>query len=247
MPEDKEARQRKPRADRGPRLTDRDFSTLAWIAEQYAICADHLAILLARHSEPKEYEPKQKVRGELTMQRTTEIIKRWEHIGLVERKVFNYGDPTWVWLTAQGLHLVSEQLGLFRSHSPVAALINHYYWTNHARLYIEQQDPNLEWQSEREIKAGYEKLQSGGRRPHTPDAIIINDKGQRIALEVELSTKTYSRLEKILLELATSDYQYIWYFTLGRAKEVARNAIHNMDAEYRYKFSVHPMEDLKLK
>jgi hypothetical protein len=235
---------RKPRKDRGPRITDRDLDALEWIAQQYAVSLDHLSILLARLIDPDEYAQKPKEAGELTEKRTAKIVRRWEQLELVERGWILYDDPAYVWLTPTGLQLVSEELGELRPYVPTPAKVNHIYWCNTARLYIEQNHDDIEWLSERQVRANH-KSERGIKRPHTPDAVVTLD-GDKVALEVELSTKTYSRLDKILHELATSDYHTIWYFTRGRAKQVVETAIENMSGMYSHRFKVYDIEECEI-
>lgn len=235
---------RKPRSDKGPRLTDRDLDALEWIAQQYAVSFDHLGILLARLMDYSEYAQKPITPGELTDKRTAKIVRRWERLGLVERGWILHDDPAWVWLTPAGLQTVADELGELRSYTPTPAKINHIYWCNHARLYVEQKRNDAEWLSERQVRANH-KSERGVKRPHTPDAVITSN-GHQIALEVELSTKTYSRLDKILEELAESDYHTVWYFCLGRAKQVVETAIENMRGSYAHRFVVYDVEECEI-
>ncbi len=239
-----EERPGKRRSDRGPRVTDRDLDALEWIAQQYAVSLDHLGILLARLIDPDEYAQKPKEPGELTVKRTAKIVKRWEELGLVERGWILHGDPFVVWLTPEGLRAVAQELGELRPYTPTPAKMNHLYWCNHARLYVEQLRQDATWVSERQARA-HHKSEPGGKRPHTPDAVVTTN-GHDIAIEVELSTKTYSRLEKILQELAESDYHTIWYFTLGRAKQVVETAIDAMEEIYKGRFIVYDVEETEL-
>jgi hypothetical protein len=233
----------KRRSDRGPRITDRDLDALDWIGQQYAVALDHLCILLARLIDHSKYAQKPIDDGKLTEKRATKIIKRWEQLGLVERGWILHGDPVWIWLTQEGLRVVREQLGELRYYTPAAATINHLYWCNHARLYVEQQHNDAKWISERQARAN-RKSEQGVKQPHLPDAIVTIN-GRKIAIEVELSTKTYSRLEKILQELADADYDAIWYFTLGRAKQVIETAIENTGID-SHRFVIHDVEETAL-
>jgi hypothetical protein len=235
---------RKPRSDKGPRLTDRDLDALEWIAAQYAVSLDHLSILLARLMDYSDYAQKPKEPGELTDKRTAKIVKRWEQLQLIERGWILYDDPAFVWLTPAGLQTVAEELGELRPYTPTPAKINHIYWSNTARLYVEQNHDDLVWLSERQIRANH-KSERGVKRPHTPDAIATID-GDQIAIEIELSTKTYSRLDKILHELALSDYHTIWYFARGQAKQVVENAIENMSGMYSHRFKVYDVEECEI-
>jgi hypothetical protein len=180
----------------------------------------------------------------LTQKRTARIVKRWEEFGLVEQDWILHGDPPWIWLTPEGLRTVAQEVGELRPYTPTPAKINHLYWCNHARLYLEQHRDDIQWMSERQARA-HHKSEPGVKRPHTPDAVVTT-KDHEIALEVELSTKTYSRLEKILQELAESDYHTIWYFTLGRAKQVVETAIDALQEIYKGRFVVYDVEETEL-
>jgi hypothetical protein len=235
-----------PRKDQGPRLTNRDIDAMSWIAEQYTISLDHLQILLARLRDPEEQPgPAPAEEDEITDKRALKIVRRWQALGLAERSYILYGQPQWIWLTAQGLKLVESETGELRPHTPTAARIEHLYWTNHARLFIERKRPRSVWTSEREIRSTQGKTEPGKKRPHTPDAIVTLENGNRVAIEVELSTKAYSRLDKILHELALSDYNTVWYFCQGRAKKVIENALEDIRQQYN-KFAVYDLDDLPI-
>jgi hypothetical protein len=243
--EEAPARERKTRGDKGPRLIERDLQALKWIAQQYAICLDHLCILLARLVGPGEYARTPKEAGELTQKRAMAIVRRWEQLGLVQKAWILHNDPAWVWLTGEGLRLVSEELGELRAYDPSPAKVNHLYWCNHARLYVENRRQDAEWTSERELKAG-QKIERGAKRPHLPDATVLTN-GKTIAIEVELAIKSYSRLDKILHELALNpEYSTVWYFTRERSTAVVNAAIGAMREMYKGKFVVYDLDDMPI-
>lgn len=244
MPEEKiEIRTRKKRTDTGARLNDRDRTCLEWITQQYAICLDHLAILLAREALEKRHEDLQRIDGEVTQKRAREIVRRWEQMGLAEHKQFTADDPEWVWPSTTCLQMVASELGQFQRYIPSLAKLEHLYWVNHSRLYVEQLE-GVTWQSEREIRAGYPKLKAGQTHPHTPDAILINAESKRVALEVELSVKSYSRLDKILKKYVESDFDKVWYFALGRAETVVKKAVGNLEEKDQDLFLIIQLEDI---
>jgi hypothetical protein len=238
------ASQRRQRADKGPRLSDRDMKALRWIAQQYCISLDHLAILLPRLTEPGTRQPKQQ--GKLTEARTTEIVRRWEALELAERKWILHGQPPIVCLTNEGLRLVSDELGELRSYSPSPATLTHLNSINHTRLYVEARRQDAQWYSERIIRANQGKTAPGVKRPHIPDAVVITN-GKTIAIEVELSTKTSTRLSKILHELSLNgQYHTVWYFCRGRANNVVRHTIGSMSDMYKNKFAVYDIDQSPL-
>lgn len=99
---------RKPRSDRGSRLTERDHKALSWIGQQYAVRLDQLQLVLARLSEPGDYATKPKEKGRLTQKRTMDLVRRWERLGLVNYCWFLHADPAWVWLSSEGLRTVRQ-------------------------------------------------------------------------------------------------------------------------------------------
>src|SRR5258708_27086882 len=157
---------RKPRSDRGPRLTERDHKALSWIGQQYAVRLDQLQILLARLGEPGEYGRKPKEEGRLTQKRTMDLVRRWEQLGLVNYGWFLHGDPAWVWLSAEGLRVVRQQIGELRPFEPTPGGLSHLFSCNQARLLVEERHPDGVWRSERQLRAG---RKPGERPPHLPD------------------------------------------------------------------------------
>src|SRR5947207_11164570 len=83
---------RKPRSDRGPRLTERDHQALSWIGQQYAVRLDQVQIVLARLGESGQYASKPKEEGRLTQKRTMDLVRRWKHLGQVNYDWFLHGN-----------------------------------------------------------------------------------------------------------------------------------------------------------
>jgi len=228
---------RKPRADKGPRVVDRDKTALIWIAQQYAIRQDHLAILLARLS-PKGYAPVPKQAGRLTENRTLEIVRRWETLGFIERGWILDGEPPWIWPSPEGLRLITKEVGELRHYKPTASKIEHLYWINHTRLFIEGRRQDILWTSERVLH------QSEHKRVHLPDAHAISNE-RLVAIEVELTVKSGARLTKILNQFALDpEYATIWYFTRGRSTAVLTSATEAMNEPYKSKFVIYDLDML---
>src|SRR5260370_38400966 len=127
---------RKLRRDSGPRLRERGQQALGWIGQQYAVRLDQLQILLARLGEPGDSARKPKEEGRLTQKRTMDLVRRWERPGLVSYGWFLHGDPAWVWLSAEGLRVVRQQIGDLRPFEPTAGRLSHLFFCNHAPLFV---------------------------------------------------------------------------------------------------------------
>ena len=233
---------RKPRSDSGPRLTERDRKALAWIGQQYAVRLDQLQILLARLNQPDDYARKPKEEGVLTEKRTMYLVRRWEQLGLVSYSWFLHGDPVWVWLSMEGLRAVRHQIGELRRFEPTPGGLSHLFFCNRARLFVEERKPDGLWQSERQLRA---ERQPGQMQPHLPDGILCLPNGHVVAIEIELSVKGYSRLEKILQALA-SQYQTVWYFCTGRSGNVIKKALETLPETSRRKTLIYSLDDFSL-
>ena len=100
-----------------------------------------------------------------------------------------------------------------RRFEPTPGGLSHLFFCNQARLFVEERKPDGLWQSERQLRAERKPTEM---QPHLPDGILRLSNGHVVAIEIELSVKGYSRLEKILQALA-AQYQTVWYFCTGRS------------------------------
>lgn len=137
-------RKRAPRRDKGqPLWTPRDLVVLAWIADQYGVRRDQLAILLARWAETETREP-----GRLAATTVKDWVQRWRRAGIIESTRLLMREPTWVWVTRKGL----EHLELdYRYWEPKERGLAHLSAVNQARLLVEQERPTAIWRSERRL------------------------------------------------------------------------------------------------
>jgi hypothetical protein len=212
--------QRRPRMDKGKvRLGERDTQAMVWLGEMYAARYDHLGEVLGRLAG----------REPLSVNATRDVVGRWASVGLVEREIFKFKEPAWVWLTRVGLDYVG--LDEFKVYKPSISLLEHLARVNQVRLQLTAAYPGGVWRSERLLKHYY-------KWEHFPDA-EFSDSKSRMAIEIELSLKKRERLEKIVRLLAGEhvdgkalgrDYAEVWYFvpksvknallmvTKGRAK-----------------------------
>jgi hypothetical protein len=224
---------RKPRQDKGKmRWTERDLAVVRWIGEQYAVRQDQLAIKLARLSSVPTQAP-----GVLREDTVYKLVTRWKQAGVVEMTALLRQQPSWVWLTHEGL----EQMDLpYRFWKPKVQGLAHLYAVNQARLWIEQRAPTAIWRSERQLahERGFMRKQAHG--PHRPDAEVESD-GQRMAVEVELSEKVSGRLAAILYELART-YMGIWYFCSPATQALMQRAVAALNPPaLRQKFAIVPL------
>lgn len=226
-----ESNQRKQRTDKGKTfVTHRDISILTWIGEQYAARLDQVQQLLGRDSERET-----KVEGELTVSSAHSVINRWKELGFVKSDRYFYRQPSWVWLTSQGL----KQMGFSYSYQkPSLSTLDHLYWINQVRLYVEaKRGEEIEWTSEREMR-------SLGKKAHYADA-QIHYQGKLIGIEVELSRKKQVTILPILQSL-TDDYETIWYFARNRVRGVVEGAVALLSEPEQRKIRIYSLEELSL-
>jgi len=177
------------------------------------------------------------------VQRTRKKIAKWKREGLVEYKTILANEKGWVWLTRRG----QEYAGLddLRYYEPKLESLQHLYYVNQARLYIEQQRPGDTWKSERIIRYEQPVQPAGKKASHIPDALLIKANADAIAIEVELTSKKPERALGILKELAASYYR-TWYFVAQPAWTVVEAALAQLPERQRKSIQLLSVEE-KLK
>jgi len=127
--------------DLGPEVTERDLLALAWIAEQYTVRTDVLAVLLGRLSPASPRRP-----GRLGGRTVRQRVERWEQAGWVERR--RLLGQTWVLLTRAGLRLAEVH---FDPWEPAAARLAHHHAAALVRLAREPVPGRGGWVCERAL------------------------------------------------------------------------------------------------
>lgn len=200
-----ETESKRPKRQRGTRLTPRDLLVLRWIGEQYAIRFDQLQRLLAvQSSEPERLRHA----GMLSEARTRRTIRRWEREELVQYKLLLVRECGWIWLTRKGLQTLEMDV---RYYEPRLASLEHLYYINQARLFVAGRRQEDEWIAERILRAQQDQRGKGETVDHLPDAVLVKPDKMQIAIEVELHAKSRVRLAAILQNLQERYYR-TWYF-----------------------------------
>lgn len=225
---------RRPRQDKGQvRLTERDLWALQWIGEQYAVRFDQLQGLLGRDPQGTV-----QVEGLLTGTTTRRVLRRWVSGGFVRYQKLLVREPGWIWLTRRGL----ADVGLpYRLYVPGPAWLNHLYWVNAARALTEARRPEATWVSERALRYQMEvEAQDDGQRGSAParrllpDAQVEIDEQTVIAVEVELSLKTASRLKNIVVD-RTRRYAGVWYFVTPQTRGLVSTVVAGLEPQVQSK------------
>ena len=211
------------RSDYGQvRATERDLYLLKWIGEQYAIRVDQLKKLAEAFKG-----------SELSAPTIKWLVSRWREAGWVEKQVLLAKQPQWVWLTREGYKDADLEYPYAR---PSVSRLKHIYHTNAVRLWIERRSQGkAEWTSDRAINP---ERKAEGKR-HFIDGEVFYQ-GRRIALEVELTQKSRTRLDAILSELK-KEYEAVWYFASPECYTAVKNAIESVSA-YEETFVLYRLE-----
>jgi hypothetical protein len=168
---------------------------LAYVAEQYAVTLDQLAVLIGRSYRT--------ARG---------LRDRWVDAGWAGSARLAVDLPPFVWLTSRGTTIAGNRL---RTWQPSHGLVYHVEAVTNVRLVLDRQLRLGRWECERSIA---QRSRSDWRlRAHLPDAILQTP--ERVAIEVELTLKSRSRLEQIVTDLSL-EYDQVWYFARGRLHRV---------------------------
>jgi len=198
-------------------VTARDVAALGWIADQYAIRADALAVLLRRLTSvgPDGWPSSAPGPVALGERRVRRIIERWGRAGWVHR--YRLLGHAWVVPRPAGIALAGRA---YREWTPNARMLDHIHATGLVRLAVEARLPGAPWRCERELR----RLVAAGERKaiyRLPDAEVVTD-GGIYGVEVELTQKDQARFERNLrlIDPATADTTY--FVPPGLAERLAR-------------------------
>jgi hypothetical protein len=178
-------------------LRRRDLEVLGWLGEQYGARVDQLELLMGC--------------GPRTVQRT---VARLHAAGLVQTRRLLVGEPAWVLPTGAGMAACGSGFGVWR---PRIGLLAHAAAVNDVRLHIQGRAPETEWIPERVL------AKERGAGEHLPDGVAITE-GRRVAIEVELTVKSRSRVTAILDELAGRFDAVLYFCAAGPHRQLTELA-----------------------
>jgi hypothetical protein len=205
---------RAARSDRGShQVTERDRQLLGFIGEQYAVTLDQLAVLIGRSHRT--------ARG---------LRDRWCAAGWTKSSRLSVDLPPFVWLTSRGTSIAGSR---FRTWQPNHGLVRHIEAVTNVRLLVEHELGLGRWRCERFLA---KKARAQSRyRDHLVDAVLLTS--ETTAIEVELTLKSRTRLEQIMLDNAIG-HDRVWYFApprlLPRLRELAAGMPHGNVIIHRY-------------
>jgi hypothetical protein len=196
----------------------RDVAALAWIAQQYAVRADTLALLLGRLSPdiPRtvhrwHYAPGRSAELPALAEATVRYhLRRWLRAGWIRPQPAL--GRTWIVPTRGGLELAGSG---YRPWTLVPSQLNHLHAVAVVRLAIEAANPEAEWVSERALTRLRAQRREAWWRPDgglvVADA-AVNGTPPLHTIEVELTPKHLAKLQEVLEHRYPGEVQTT-YFT----------------------------------
>lgn len=217
---------RKTRKDKGQsQWTKRDEYCFWLIGHMRALTISQLRRVLAN------WPKKNSRRGMLSLTRTMAIVKRWEEQKYAIHWRVGYRGPGWVYLTRKGLN----HAGLdFRAGTP--RFFEHLFWINEVRFKLEEENPRIEWISERSIQAEQEKRRKGERLNHIPDGMIIvpgsDGKQEIIDIEVQISKPSPGAVKMVMGDSYFSGSNNPLQYYVNKASKSVVKAAYEERAKY---------------
>jgi hypothetical protein len=186
-------------------VTERDVAALKFIAEQYGMRGDALAVLLARLSPA----PDRPAAG-LSDRRVRGWVERMERDGYLSRR--RLLGHAWVTPTAAGMALAGLsyerwKFGGARDGEEGWGLA-HVHAVTGVRLALQADPGDGRWTSERAIRR---KWEGTGARVRRADGALALDDGRVAGVEVELHLKKADRYDGILRDVDPG-FDEVWWF-----------------------------------
>jgi hypothetical protein len=220
---------------RGPRRwgvgvepTTRDAAALGWLADQYAVRADTLGLLLGRLSPdvPRtihrwEYGPGQWAELPTLSDATVRYhLRRWLRAGWVRPQ--RALGRTWVVPTRAGLELAGSD---YRPWTLIPTQLEHLHAVAVVRLAIEAANPEAEWVSERALARLRTQRRESWWRPDggliVADA-AVNGGPPLHTIEVELTPKHLAKLQQIFEHRYPGEVQTTYFTPAGHQTGLKR-------------------------
>jgi hypothetical protein len=194
-------------------VTERDVAVLRFIAEQYGVRDDALAVLLARLSPaPARLKPGAEAGppAVLSARSVRGWVERMERDGYLSRR--RLLGRTWTTPTVAGMRLAGVtferwQFGGARDGEEGWGLA-HVHAVALVRLALQPDPCDGRWTSERAIRR---KWEGTGARVRRADGALALDDGRVAGVEVELHRKKADRYDGICRDV-DPDFDEVWWF-----------------------------------
>jgi hypothetical protein len=191
------AEERARRSDAGTvEATQRDAEALSWIAEQYTVRDDVLAVLLGRLGAA---DPRRRAEDRVGLPTVRHAARRWVRAGWATRR--RALDHTWTLPTAGGYRLAGiEPRGGPEAGEDAVVMdpwtlrmrqLGHVHAVAIVRLWVEGDlAAGQRWISERQLRREARAETRGTILRHIYDGAIEGRDGQRVGVDVELTLKS---------------------------------------------------------
>jgi len=223
------ASRQRPRWGTGPAPTHRDVAALAWVADQYAVRADLLGLLLGRLSpeQPRTghrwpYAPGQWAELPALSEATVRYhLRRWHRARWVA--VQRALGRTWIAPTQRGLALAGVD---YRPWGLVPSRLAHVHAVGLLRLAVQTANPDAEWLSERALARVRAQQRAGWWLPD--GGLVVAEVAVNGALpplhtiEVELTPKHLAKLGQVFEARYPGEVQTTYFTPPGHLDGLRR-------------------------
>jgi hypothetical protein len=205
--------------------TQRDADALRWIAEQYTVRDDVLAVVLGRLGVP---DARRRAVDRVGLPTVRLVARRWVRAGWVERR--RALDHMWTVPTAAGYRLAGLEPKASHDLPPDAVvmepwtlrvrLLAHVHAVAVVRLWAEGRlTPGQRWVSERELRREARAETRGTILRHIFDGAVEGAEGERLGLDVELSLKSPAMFREAVERPVSPRFQRAMYLAPERLVE----------------------------
>jgi hypothetical protein len=248
-----DAQARARRSDAGTVWTmERDRRALRWVAEQFTVRDDVLAVLLARLGES---DPRRRAADRVGASTARQVVRRWTRGGYAQRR--RMLDHAWTLPTGAGYRLAGIEARTRPGLDPATPvmepwevrghLLAHVHAVGVVRLAVEAAlEDDQRWISERELRRveNARMKREGLQRStvHVPDGAVEGVEGDRVAIEVELSLKGRAMFDRAVHRRLPPGFHGVRMFVAPRLAGELTARLARMDVPVQT--TIEPLPDL---
>lgn len=212
---------RRARRPVGIQVTDRDRELFRWINGHGFATVAQVGRWMGTHYQ--------------TAQRRVQLLVRH---GYLQSAWVLHGEPRAIWPTKLGWRLSGDGLSPVRQMSP--GVYRHDRMVVDISQMILAKNPGARFVPARRLRRKLWQDNPEARPPHVSDGVFEMPNGDRVTIELELTAKNRTALEKIILDHAADlEIDQVWYFVMdGSVRRLVERYTKGQDI-----FSVHDWRD----
>lgn len=191
--------QRRNREKLGIRLTDRDLKLIRWLNGHGFATVAQIGRWMGAHYQ--------------TAQRRVRLLEKHDFL---QSAWVLHGEPRAIWPSNFGWRFSGDEMPPMRQMS--AGGYRHDRMVVDISQCILAQRPDARFTSARRLRRKHWREKPDDRLSHVSDGVFEFSNGHRLAIELELTAKNKTALEKIIWDHAADlDIDQVWYFVMDRS------------------------------